>query len=165
VSPASVGPAQPSEVDDVDWLYAKRKIGTYPARERQGGKWLIFVSPENVDGVWSKIATAVEAGRLGDSAKVATARQANTARLMLDSFNRDGQAIPKALTATLKARVRRRVLCIYTYDASDERDVWRVRQELSALGFTETLYYKTDKDTLDRTYSRPGGPAVSKYFG
>ncbi|MCW7075225.1 MAG: DUF1917 domain-containing protein [Candidatus Methanospirare jalkutatii] len=83
--------AKPSEVTDVYWIYAERKRGKYPKATPRSGKWLIFVDPENVDEVWAKIKKAVEEGKLGDSAKVSTAK-------------------PNPLAGKSKAHV----ICVYT---------------------------------------------------
>ncbi len=44
----------PSQVNDVFWLYAERKDGSYPNHTENGGKWLIFVPIPMVDEVWEK---------------------------------------------------------------------------------------------------------------
>lgn len=66
--------AKPSEVTDVYWIYAKRERGKYSKSTRRSGKWLVFVDTKDVDEVWAKIRKATEEGKLGDSAKVATAK-------------------------------------------------------------------------------------------
>jgi hypothetical protein len=60
-----------------------------------------------VDDVWFKIKKAVEEGRLGGSAKVSTAK-------------------PNPLSKD----PRKHVICVYTYDWTDEEDVRRIREEL-----------------------------------
>jgi hypothetical protein len=47
--------SEPSEVDEVYWIYAERKKGEYPKSTARSGKWLIFVEREKVDDVWFKI--------------------------------------------------------------------------------------------------------------
>ncbi len=64
----------PSEVTAVYWLYAERHVDDYPASTSRSGKWLLFIPVEQVDAVWEVIKRAIEEGRLGDCAKVATAR-------------------------------------------------------------------------------------------
>jgi len=71
----SISETKPSEVTDSFWVYAKRKKGRYPKSTPRSGKWLIFVNLKNVNDVWAKIKNAAEEGRLGDSAKVATAKK------------------------------------------------------------------------------------------
>jgi len=133
--------AKPSEVTDVYWIYAVRKKGKYPKPTPRSGKWLIFVDPENVNEVWVKINKAVEEGKLGDSAKVSTAK-------------------PNPLAGGSKAHV----ICVYTYDWTDEKDVKRIREELRKLGITNKIPYKADEDTLKGKYRITGHRRISKYY-
>ena len=134
--------AKPSEVTEVHWIYAlRRKKGDYPKPSPRSGKWLIFVPAEDVDEVWAKIRKATEEGRLGDSAKVATAKPN-----------------PYAIDPGM------RVICVYTYDWSDKEDVMRVREELRKLGITDKIPYKTDEATLSGKYRIKGHRKVSKYY-
>jgi hypothetical protein len=131
---------KPSGVTDVYWLYAERKKGKYP-KPRRSGKWLIFVDPENVDEVWAKIKKATEEGRLGHASKVATAK-------------------PSPLAGESKTKV----ICVYTYDWTDEKDVRRVREELRKLGVATKIPYKADEDTLSGKYRITGHTRISKYY-
>ena len=97
-----------------------------PELTARSGKWLVFVSPNYVDNAWEPIRLATEAGRLGPEAKVST-----------------------ALPSPLAPNPQTRVICVYTYDWTDETDVMRVREELRALGNKRTISYKTDADTRD----------------
>ncbi|MEM2100289.1 MAG: DUF1917 domain-containing protein [Thermoproteota archaeon] len=106
--------SRPSEVSEVYWIYAVRRKGKYPEPTVRSGKWLIFVERENVDEVWFKVKKAVEEGRLGDSAKVSTAK-------------------PNPLASDPK----KYVICIYTYDWTDEKDVRRIREELRKLSIVK----------------------------
>ena len=133
--------AKPSKVTDVYWIYAIRKKGKYPKATPRSGKWLIFVDPENVDEVWAKIKKAVEEGKLGDSAKVSTAK-------------------PNPLAGKSRAHV----ICVYTYDWTDENDVKRIREELRNLGITNKIPYKADEDTLKGKYRITGHRRISKYY-
>ena len=132
--------AKPSEVTDVYWIYAHRDKGDYPESTPQSGKWLVFVPERDVDEIWVKIREATEAGKLGGSAKVKTAK-------------------PSRLGET-----NRRVICVYTYDWTDETDVKRVREELRKLGITNKIAYKTDEDTLSGKYRITGHTKISKYY-
>ncbi len=132
---------KPSEVTDTPWIYARRKVGSYPKATEQSGKWLIFTPVEKVDETWAVIKEATEAGKLGDSAKVAT--------MYPNLLNKDPS---------------RRVICVYTYDWRDEADVHRVRQALRELGFTWKLAYKADRDTLEGKYRHTGHTRISKYY-
>jgi hypothetical protein len=131
---------KPSEVTDVPWLHAKRKSGTYPAATENCGKWLVFAPLSQIDELWAKIKLATEEGQLGISAKVATARPN-----------------PNAANPDSK------VICVYTYDWTDEQDVRRVRQELRALGITSKIPYKADEDTSAGRYANRGHKRISKY--
>lgn len=133
--------AKPSEVTEVYWIYAIRKKGQYPKSTPRSGKWLIFVDPKNVDEVWLKIKKAVEEGKLGSSAKVATAK-------------------PSPLAGKSNAKV----ICVYTYDWTDEKDVKRIREELRKLGVTNRIPYKADEDTLSGKYRITGHKRISKYY-
>ena len=133
--------AKPTEVTDVYWIYATRKKGKYPKPTPRSGKWLIFVNPENVNEVWKKIKKAVEEGKLGNDAKVSTAK-------------------PSSLAGKSKAHV----ICVYTYDWTDEKDIKRIREELRKLGITHKIPYKTDEDTLKGKYRITGHRKISKYY-
>ena len=138
--PEAAGP-RPSEETDTYWLRAERKAGTYPASGDNRGKWLVFVPVPQIDEVWAKVKLATEKGMLGSSAKVATARPNPNAK------NPDS-----------------RVICVYTYDWTDEEDVRRVRQELRVLGITSKIPYKADEDTYAGRYAIRGHDRISKYY-
>jgi hypothetical protein len=91
--------------------------------------------------VWIRIKHATEHGRLGDSAKVATAKPN-----------------PNASDPVTK------VICVYTYDWTDKADVSRIRDELRALGIVSKIPYKADRDTLTGRYARRGHKRISKYY-
>ena len=131
----------PSQITDEYWLYAVRKKGHYPKATAKSGKWLVFVPLSQVDEVWARIREATEEGRLGDSAKVATAKPN-----------------PNATDPSKK------VICVYTYDWTDEEDVRRVRDELRALGIVSKIPYKTDRDTSAGRYVKRGYQRISKYY-
>ena len=118
-----------------------RKIGKYPKSKGKSGKWLVFVDVNNIDEVWQQIKNATENGKLGGSAKVATAKQ-NPNATNLDT----------------------KVICVYTYDWTDEQDVRRVREELRTLGILKKIPYKTDEDTIIGKYSVKGNKRISKYY-
>ncbi len=134
---------KPSEVTNYPWIHAQRKsrTGTYPARTDSSGKWLVFVNFQKVNALWAKIKQATEEGRLGSAAKVATACPN-----------------PNAKDPTEK------VICVYTYDWTDEEDVRRVREELRGLGITQKIPYKADQDTRAGKYAVAGHTRISKYY-
>jgi hypothetical protein len=47
----------------------------------------------------------------------------------------------KVATATSNSNVK--VICVYTYDWTDEKDVMRVRSELKRLGIEKKIPYKS----------------------
>jgi hypothetical protein len=132
---------RPSDVTDVYRLSAGRRVAQYPSATGHCGKWLVFVPVPKVDEVWSKIKLATEEGKLCDSAKVATARP------------NPNEASPG-----------KRVICVYTYDWTDEVDVGRVRQALRELGITWKIPYKADEDTYAGRYANRGNERISKYY-
>lgn len=133
--------AKPSEVTNVYWLFAERRKGKYLSHTSRGGKWLIFVPIKDIDEVWDKIKKATEEGKLGSSAKVAT-----------------GRPNPNVTNPETK------VICVYTYDWTDEKDVKRIREELRKLGITNKIPYKADEDTLSGKYRITGHRSISKYY-
>jgi len=133
--------AKPSEVTEVYWIYSIRRKGEYPKSTVRSGKWLIFVDKEDVDEIWAKIKKATEDGKLGDSSKVGTAKQN-----------------PNATNPDTK------IICVYTYDWTDEKDVRRVRTELRKLGILNKIPYKADEDTLAGKYRIKGHRKISKYY-
>lgn len=137
----SHGSKKPSEVFDSPWLSVKRKQGRYPKPTENSGKWLIFIPLSQIDAVWEEIKTATEEGRLGSSAKVATAHPN-----------------PNATSPDTK------VICVYTYDWTDEADVRRIREELRSLGITSKIPYKADQETHSGQYANRGSKRISKYY-
>ena len=57
-----------------------------------------------------------------------------------------------------------KVICVYTYDWSDEADVMKIREELKKLGITRKIPYKSDEDTLAGKYAIAGNRKISKYY-
>lgn len=89
------------------------------------GKWLIFPNTTSVNEVWSTIAEATVADRLGPSAKVSTVEQ--------DSDQH--------------------VICVYSADFTDRNDVMRIRDELRKFGHDHRLTYKADIYTHLNVYA------------
>ena len=90
------------------------------------GKWLLNVKPESASEVWPKIRNACIAGKLGSTAKISDQPENGTF-----------------------------VICAYTNNFTDKKDVLRVRQAIHELGiYTKTaLHYKPDAITLLDIYS------------
>ena len=150
----------PSEVPDeihCHWVWAlmnekefiKHKMDRWKTRsieehmkERERvGKWLVFVQPDDVDKIWEKIKKATEVDLLGVTSKVSAA------------------AGSKSYSGS-----KQHVICVYTDDWTDEKDVMRVREELRKLGITKKIPYKSDEDTLSGKYAKKGYKNISKYF-
>lgn len=140
-APENLNLSRPSKVTSEYWLYAERRIGKYPAPTKRCGKWLIFVSLKSIDVVWERIRKATEEGRLGEGAKVATAK-------------------PNHIAANSSMKV----ICVYTYDWKDTEDVRRIRAELRSLGITWKIPYKSDEDTEQGKYRATGHTRISKYY-
>ncbi|MDR0438616.1 MAG: DUF1917 domain-containing protein, partial [Methanocalculaceae archaeon] len=96
---------------------------TWVAGAEEAGKWLIFLSSEEVDVAWKKVRNATVVGTLGIGAKVSTAKE-----------NKDSHD-------------DRKVIYVFTTDWSDEKEVMRVREELKNLGFVDRIGYKRNLDT------------------
>jgi Domain of unknown function (DUF1917) len=139
---ANVSGLVPSRVTDVYWIYADNPAVT-AADGARTGKWLVFVPARQVDPWWELIRLATEQGRLGISAKAATAR-------------------PNELATSQRTKL----ICVYTRDWQDHGDVSRVLQQLRNLGVRSRLSYKTDQATSSGVYgtgsaiyvSQPGSP-------
>ncbi|KAI1130167.1 hypothetical protein F5Y10DRAFT_132891 [Nemania abortiva] len=88
------------------------------------GKWMLFCTVFEVNDVWESIAKATTKGQLGIAAKVAPRTEGDQRR-------------------------RERLICVYTADFSDIRDVTSVARKLKELGLVRKrpLYYKPDAYT------------------
>jgi hypothetical protein len=82
------------------------------------GKWLVFVSSDEVDNLWERIAKSTLAGTLGDSAKVSPRGE--------EDFE------------------FKHVICVNNADYRSMDEVNRVRDELRRLGVTSRIPYKPD---------------------
>ena len=105
-----------------------------------GGKWLVFVDREHVDELWEEVRRKTVAGKLGIAAKVSTARKSK-------------HSDPGG----------KHVICVYTKDHDDVRDVFEVRERLRDLGVEDPIPYKTNEMTRRGIYAGGNKPA-SKYF-
>ena len=126
----------PSKNKQVWWLYAEsRRKKRQPTKD--SGKWLIFCPPDQIDAAWEQIKDATEKGQLGKKSKV----------------------------STLKGyKGKDHVICVYTYNWKDEKDVMKIRNTLRELGFEKPLSYKSDADTLAGRYENKGHKNIAKYY-
>jgi hypothetical protein len=129
-----VSSGNPTETMNAAWIVATNKGRTKKATGRTG-KRLLFVAEKSVDNTWQNLKKAVEAGKLWKEAKVSTAL-----------FTRD----------------RSYVICVYTYDHDDAKDVARIREYLREMGFKRPITYKTDDQTSSGVYSDATG-GIAKY--
>ncbi len=129
---------KPSTYDRERWIWARA-----PYEEPDGpiepGKWLVFVSEDDVDEVWEKIERTTEVGLLGGSAKVST-------------------AYPSDYDPS------KRVICVYCNASWDEGEVMRIREELRELGIVGKIPYKTDAATRAGRYADKGYRKISDYY-
>lgn len=135
------GSDKPSHVTDRYWLHAFRKKGKYPEATENSGKWLVFVKVNELAEAWERIKKATEEGLLGDSAKVGTMRP--------NPHGKDTDS---------------KVICVYTYDWTDEADVRRIRENLRKIGIINKIPYKADEDTSKGKYAVRGDKRISKYY-
>ncbi|MDD2777581.1 MAG: DUF1917 domain-containing protein [Methanocellales archaeon] len=57
-----------------------------------------------------------------------------------------------------------KVICVYTYDSEDKKDVARIAWKLFDLGVApEVLNYKKDKVTIEGKYAVKGHKKISRY--
>lgn len=128
----------PSQVTADYWVYADGPAAEGADASRTG-KWLVFVPAGQIDRCWEQIRLATEQGRLGISAKAATAR-----------------------VSELAVSPRMKLICVYTRNWQDQDDVRRVLRQLRGLGVTWRLSYKTDEATLSGVYGTGSAAYVSQ---
>lgn len=133
--------SKPTESHASRWLHSKiHESGCHEEGNRCNtyvGKWLIFVSPENIDNIWEKVKETTDKRLLGIGSKVSTKRQ------------------------TEDYGEKQFVICIYTKDYRNKEDVKNVLQELRKIGIDGRLYYKSDSMTSAGIYSKEG-PLTTK---
>jgi Bles03-like protein len=125
--PTAPAPADLPDDLALAWLQVERPPGAYPDLTERAGVWIVAVGLGSFEHAWAAIRAATEAGALGPRARVVPA---GTYRL------------PKAWTGP------QLIIEVATYDATDEADVWRVRQAIRDLGISAALTYLA--------YGRPG---------
>ncbi|MEO9257324.1 MAG: putative phosphothreonine lyase domain-containing protein [Crocinitomicaceae bacterium] len=134
----------PSTISEDYWVYASVKNEQNHPRKfknEKPGKWLVFTDISEIDTTWQTIKKATERGQLGLGSKAATAKDN-----------------PNATSASEK------VICVYTYNWQDLNEINRVEKALRSIGIEQTLFYKTDSDTLQGKYKVSGSTGISKYI-
>jgi len=123
----------PSKTAQMYWIVQDAPDSHPEAIEDENaGKWLIFLEPDHVDGLWKKVRDATVEGSLGISTKVSTAKP------------------------NPESRDNRKVIYVYTKDWADEPDVMRVRTKLKELGFVDRIGYKRNIETFAGEYAKKG---------
>ena len=89
------------------------------------GKWLVFVSPDEVDNLWGQIVESTLAGTIGSSATVSTRKEGHP----------------------------RHLICVSNADYRSVEEVNRVRDELRQLGVIKRIAYKPDIYTYCGIYN------------
>lgn len=105
------------------------------------GKWLIFVSREQIDNTWDTLSSIIESGDLPYLAKASTIKESSYA-------SSDDH-----------------VICVYTPNYLYRPDVRDCRDKLKELGFEDTLYYKPDIFTYKKRYRVFGTKVNHRYYG
>lgn len=126
------GKAKGTITRNVTSLRKKLETDLFAAAQEKGcrtGKWMLFPGPDYVNSSWSLVATATANNELGIAAKVATDE---------GNPNKD------------------RLICVYTENFEDKKDVKRVLGRLHAMGLCnrngalgegQAIYYKADAYT------------------
>lgn len=123
----------PTQCTSDYWIHAYGKKFNYTNRT---GKWLIFCPKEYINDAWEQVKDATEQDLLGGHSKVSTLKGEKGSEY---------------------------VVCVFTSDWKNEKEVMEVRAALRDLGFEKPLPYKTDEDTLKKRYYQKGKP-LSKYY-
>lgn len=134
---------QPSKTFDQYWIFSKN-IRPFNSKTTEhtfpyAGKWLLFIAPDKIDNVWEAIDKATQAGILGISSKCST------------------------MAANPLSNGKDMVICVYTRDYRDEKDVFRTREELRKMGFKYKIPYKTNQATREGKYAK-NGQRVALYY-
>jgi len=112
---------RPSTTEHTLWIFQAAPGAAFESTDRTG-KWCVYRTGQCIDQAWRTVRALVSNGVLL-AAKVSTRR------------------------AVVVGGHEQHVICIYTADWEDLREVWRAREVLRAAGFSERLGYKRDADT------------------
>lgn len=120
-----------SPMDDTEnyWHVATHDPFFYSSYK--SGKWILFVPYNKINDSWDVIRQSTLNGELGPASKVSTARRND-----------------RQVDAT------EGVICVYTWDYADTKDLDRVLLRIRELGFTQPIKYKKDSATLEGVYGK-----------
>ena len=113
----------------VAWLYAESPTNL-PYNATLVGKWQLFIPRTAIDEVWADLASAVERGELGTSAKVSA-----------------------ALSSPNAHDPNSHVVILYAADWRDLDDLRRMLRRIRDAGIAQHVYFKRDHETLANEYS------------
>lgn len=119
------------------WLYAEPQERPSTAPDSVG-KWMVFVSRDHVDVLWSSVRAAVTDRNLGISAKVSTGTGSSFAH------GKDSH-----------------VVIVYCADWKDLNALRMTLIGLRALGVAQPVYFKRDRETRAGDYSAKGKRNIS----
>ena len=105
------------QTNNLTWIKAYGRLPSKKIKNR--GKWMTYIPIEYANDVWKKIQISTEQGNLGYYSKMSA----------------------PILRSDRKTMVC--VLCVYTYDCHDIKDIIRVREELRKLGFVKPISYQS----------------------
>lgn len=117
------------------------------------GKWMVFVKSSEVDDAWSRVAHTVMCNPAG---RFFTAKVSPRTRRL--------RVLAGETHTRPEEEEEEHVICAYTRDFTNEKEVMEAREELRQLGFAQTLFYKADLYTHLGIYrDNPWGIRASVY--
>lgn len=117
---------KPSENNATFWQYAH--YTDFCSVYHRTGKWMIYVTDENMDETWEIVEKAVMKG-IAPCAKVST-----------------------ALPNPRQESHRSKIICVYVEDYRYEEKTLNVLEALRDIGINSKLKFKRDQETYDGTY-------------
>ncbi|WP_157645510.1 putative phosphothreonine lyase domain-containg protein [Burkholderia ubonensis] len=111
------------------WLHSQPEGNPFYSKQKSG-KWCLCFTAEEVDEAWARIDALVAAGKVR-------------------------AAIASTLWGSQQRGFDTLVICVFTEDWEDRDEVRRVRQLLLDEGFTTSMGYKRDIDTVQQVPGQP----------
>ncbi len=145
---------------EVKWIWASRPNRPHGIR---GGKWMIFSNTMQIDSTWNKVKDLLASGKLGIFLFLILFISAIFNESLLSLFCLG--TLAKVAPVSLK-RDGGHLICVYTTDHQDVRDVFRVLVVLlrNRLANYRIINYKTDDATLSGVYSSDSAAVLSGRF-